>query len=200
MFFGKKFATAIAGLALSVSASAAPLVVNFDDLQGRGTVADGYGGINWGGTWSYFDETFWPYIPHSGSQRVSGFSHLQSHAMKFASDVTFLGAYFAGFSNVFGSPNFDPVDVQFELYLDGALQFTSSKLTPSVHPRFLESGYTGAVDEVRVLSARSGYFVMDDVTYDLIAPQQVPEPCSLMLFGAAGLGLLAARRRAARQA
>lgn len=192
------FKSILTGGAIALLASTvgnAATVVNFDDLTGSGVVADGYGGIVWGGAWHYYDapndNTF---TPTSGLERVyteyalnqSGV--LADVAFKFAAPVQFDGASFAG--GVYPG-------VTFNLYLAGALVGTSATLTQTIVPAFLASGYGGDVDEVRV-TGYSGYYAMDDVTYRPGVGGAVPEPATWALmivgFGMAGMGL---RRRGA---
>jgi len=65
-----KSAVWVVAVALLASGAASAAVVNFDDLSGSGVVADGYGGINWGGVWTYYDSPQPPYTPSSGLERV----------------------------------------------------------------------------------------------------------------------------------
>jgi hypothetical protein len=180
----------------SSTAEAGTVVVNFDDLTGTGTVADGYGGINWGGEWTYYDNEQFPYTPASPNTRVYGVNPIiggysPAPSFTFGSNAVFDGAYFSGF---------DYSKVHFELYLNGNLVHTSATLVPSDVPAFLDSGYSGQVDKVTVIAAAPGYYVMDNVTYDTINTNAVPEPSSVVMLGAGGLALAlgAARRRGAR--
>lgn len=104
-------------------------------------------------------------------------SLLPGRTISSADDFVFEGASFAGQDQI-----------QFELFNDGALVFTSAvfHLTPGVH-QFLASGYGGAVDEINIRGTQ-GYYAMDDFSY---RPHAVPEPgaLALVLIGAAGLGL-----------
>lgn len=176
-------------LALSLTAAKAQTVVNFDDLVGQGAVPDGYGGITWGGNWTYYGAVQPPYTPHSPNNRVydtnrEGFFTLNTPSV-------FNGAWFAGVNTT---------TVSFNLY-DGAnnLLASSSTLTVSDTPTFLASGYNGIVTKVGVVSNAPDFFVMDDVTYGTSA---VPEPGSIAMFaglGAAGAGFAFARLRRRRK-
>lgn len=174
--------------ALAFGAGAAnAAVVTFDSLTGDGVVPDGYGGIQWGGNWSYYDDLDPPYTPASPPERVYPLGDDVANAIfSFSSPTVFDGAYFSGYPSV---------SVQFDLYLGGNLVATSGSLAPTATPTYLASGYGGLVDEVQVVdSAGSGdYWVMDNVTYGA-----VPEPAAwaLMLMGVGGIGagLRSARR------
>lgn len=179
----------IAAAFLAFAGAADATVVTFDDLAGNDlAVPDGYGGISWNGQWAYFGADQSPYTPASPPNRV--YDLTASSGFGFAAPVIFDGADFAGLS---------ATTLKFQLYLGGALVATSSVLAPSETPTFLASGYAGLVDEVRVVNADVGAFVMDNVTYDA-APAGIPEPVSwaMMLVGFFGLGAgLRARRRLA---
>jgi PEP-CTERM motif len=166
---------------------AAQVVVNFDDLRGEGVVPNGYGGINWNAEWVHRDAPNPPYNPSSPLQRVFNIDQANPSTFTFLSDVAFDGAWFSGFGSI-ATANDNPIN--FELYLNGVLQATSGSLVPSATPAFLDSGYDGLVDEVRVLSGTGDFYAMDDVTYTT----PVPEPASLALLGTA-LGVLVLRRR-----
>jgi PEP-CTERM motif-containing protein len=156
-------------------------VVTFDDLAGANLVPDGYGGINWtGGQWIYFDDVQPPYNPHSPPQRI--YAPYDAAPFQFVTpNQVFDGAWFSGEATT---------SVQFQLFDGGLPVATSAVLVASDTPTFLASGYSGPVDEVRVLSNAPGYYVMDDVTYNQQAT--VPEPGTLALL-ATGLASLSAR-------
>lgn len=158
--------------------SASATVITFDDLSGAGLLASNYGGLSWNGSWGYYDATQAPYTAASGKERVYNYG---TASFNFLSDVQFDGAFFAGRNSVY-----------FQLFNDGVLVATTSTLALSATPTFLSSGYTGAVDQVRVFGS-PGFFVMDDVTYQ--AATSIPEPASLALGGIGLVGLLAGRRK-----
>lgn len=181
---------ALLALSLAFSASAATVVVNFDDLPDDpfgAAVPAGYGGLNWGpdfGVWDSSTSGFYP--PHSGlnvllGNRLTG--GVATMSMTFVTPAAqFQGAWFSGDQTA-----------TFEMYLGGVLQATSLTLALSGGPTWLASGYAGPVDEVR-LTAHRGAFVMDDFTYDTGRGGQVPEPATFALLGA-GLGAVALLRR-----
>ncbi len=171
-----------AGAAVAIAGPASATVVTFDDLVGQTTVADGYGGINWGGQWTYYGSPQSPYTAHSGDYRVYDFA--TDGGFSFAAPVVFDGAWFAGLESS---------SVQFQLLLGGSVVATSATLGTTADPHFLASGYGGLVDQVKVLSGQPDFWVMDDVTYNAGSVGGVPEPASWALmilgFGAVALTL-----------
>ena len=172
----------------ALTAGAATTVVDFDDLTGSGQVADGYGGITWGGNWSFYDNAQSPYNPASGAERVYNYA---DRNFSFDAPVVFGGAAFAGYGTAYGLSL-----VSFDLYYQGQLVATSGQLDDSGTPTFLSSGYNGLVDSVHV-NGSGGYFVMDDVTYSTAAAVPEPQNVALMLAGLALVGGMARRARKA---
>lgn len=170
----KLLATAI--LAIGATCAQAT-VLDFEDLSGQDVLPSNYAGLTWGSGWGHYDWPQYPFSPASGVQRL--YNSFDDDWFKFASDVVFNGAFFAGYDKA-----------KFELYDDGVLVHTSSTLYLSDTATFLASGYTGLVDEVR-LNVLNGYFVIDDITFDA----QVPEPLTLSLFGVSLAALACTRRR-----
>ena len=86
-----KEACAVLAATFAIGAGAAhATVVTFDSLSGAGTVADGYGGIQWNGNWQYYDSPQDPYNPASGAERVYPTNNDVSLAdFTFLSPVTF---------------------------------------------------------------------------------------------------------------
>jgi hypothetical protein len=185
---------AAGALALLAPVAASATVLNFDNLGSDGSVPASYGGLDWSaGGWSYYTYTgdAPPYTPHSGDGRatMNWYDDADAAAAKAAShigfgkDVVFDGAYFAGLTGA---------TVQYQLFLDGALVWTSAVLDPTAAPAFLASGYAGLVDAVEFVGPALYGVVMDDFTFNA-----VPEPASgaLLLAGLAGITLVTRRRQ-----
>ena len=171
-------------LLASLSARADTTVVTFDDLSGQALVADGYGGINWNGSWTHYDSSQSPYTPESTPSRVYDLPG-SGDSFNFLTPEVFDGAFFSGFADA---------TVTFNLFNGATLVWTSATLAPSSTPTFLPSGYSGLVTKVQVFSPRPDFFVMDDVTYGT-GSTTVPEPSSLLLLGTGLLGSFRMIRR-----
>lgn len=175
-------------------ASATSIVVGFEDLVGTGILANGYGGINWDGNFSYYDQTMPPFQARSGT--VAAFPNyaklprvsVGELGFGFLAPVMFESIWFAGSDA--------PLTLSF--YLNGTLLGSRSALAPDSGPMRAE-GWDAPVDRVTI-AGRSGFWVMDDITYNNnVIPSAVPEPATwaMMLFGFGIVGgaLRSARRR-----
>jgi len=187
-----KFLGAAALACTALSASATTTVVNFDDLQGDGQVANGYGGINWQNNWMYYSDSQDPYNPASGAERIYVNYSTNQSWFSFDNAVVFDGAAVAGVPTGWG---YGTGFVSFSLYYQGNLVSTSAQIDPSQTPTFLSSGYSGLVDSVHV-NGSNDYYVLDDVTYSTAAVPE-PENVALMLAGLALVGGMARRARKA---
>lgn len=183
MNFFKKLLVAsslMVGAAALVPQAAQATVVNFDSLTGSGVLANGYGGINWNGSWNYYDSLQSPYTAQSGKERIYSTLGLSNPgvAFNFIANSIFQGAFVSGHG-------FEAVS--FDMYMGGILKATSSVFNPSAVPTFLASGYNGSVDKIVVHGTSGGFFVLDDVTYASVSTVPVPAAIWLMLTGVAGL-------------
>jgi hypothetical protein len=179
--------TSLSGL--PAQAASIKTVVNFDDLPGDNAginvpVPDGYGGIIWNKQWNHFGTPQFPYTPASGSKRA--YTRQPQAAFFFqTAPVIFNGAFFSGF-NV-SAP-------RFELFLQGQLVHSSQALQISGIPTFLDSGFSGLVDEVRVIQNHDfSAYVIDDVTYTTVST--IPSPA--LLPGLIGVGVALWRKKSA---
>jgi hypothetical protein len=166
-----------AALMLLVAGGASALVVNFDDLQGQDLVPDGYGGINWPG-WYYYDSDQFPYNPSSPPCRVYNYTDPRFF---FLEDSYFMGAFFNGYGSSDGFK-----DITLYGYYQGNLvgQSATLPLFGDGVGGFLDSGFADQmVDEIYV-DGYPGFFIMDDVTYEV-----VPEPGTVTAFAGLVLGL-----------
>lgn len=174
-------------LAVSAGAWASPTVLTFDDLSGYGQIPSGYGGFTWAANMGFYDSDQWPYNPASPPERVLfNYGSCCSYSESLVTwngpgSISFLGAYFSGYST-YGS-------VYFNLYSGNTLVGTSGLLTPTDVPTFLDSGYAGPVTKIGIVGT-TGYFVMDNFTYDA-----TPEPGTLVMLGTGALGLAGMLRR-----
>ncbi len=180
--------TCLSGLPVA-QAAALTTVVNFDDLPGDNAgvdvpVPDGYGGIKWDNQWNYYGTVQSPFTPASGTKRVYT-RKAEADFFFQTAPVIFNGAFFSGFNQ--SAPHFD-------LFLQGQLVASSQTLSISDVPAFLNSGYSGLVDQVRVIqSLQAPAYVMDDVTYT--TSTSIPSPA--LLPGLIGLGVVLWRKKSA---
>jgi hypothetical protein len=185
---------------LSVGAQAS--VLTFEDVPlstGRHFFLADYHGFTFGtnnintNAWFYTDEITPFYTPSSPThfiatdyQLYTGTTFEATQSITSAVDFIFNGAWFTGQDQI-----------RYQLYNNGSLVHTSadSLALNDSSPIFVNSGYTGLVDEVVILGTQ-GFYALDDFTYN--EGTGVPEPTSLalvLLAGAVGVG--ATRRRAA---
>jgi hypothetical protein len=181
-----KIAIAFLFAALAMASPASATVVTFDDLGTDQVVPDGYGGINWNGYWTAYQETQFPYTAESPPFRVFDSLSGAGDSFNFLTPSVFNGAYFSG--NSFAITGF-------QLFDGATLVWTSGTIAPTGTPVFLASGYSGLVTQVDVVSTSPQYFVMDDVTYNAnLSATPLPSTWTMLIAGFIGLGFFASRR------
>lgn len=165
-------------------------MLTFDDAIGGswGSLSQGYGGLTWGSSPSNTGWYAWQtasYFPaHSGD--FVAYSDYSQVDISFGSASVFDGAYFSG--------NADST-VTFQLYVGNTQVASSSTLVASGGPLWLDSGYTGQIDRVRlVIGGSTQHWVMDDFTFHTASVPE-PETFALMLAGLGVVGGAVARRR-----
>jgi hypothetical protein len=177
----------IALVLFSAANAASAAVINFDDLPGADTLPADYQGFSWSG-WSYYDTVQLPYNPASGATRI--YAETLSNSISSSTAFVFDGSYLSGYSSTA-----IPETVQYLLYNNGSLVFSSAIFNNlGATSTYYASGYSGLVNEVvyKYTYSDTGYFVVDNFTYNSTIPVPEPENLSLML---AGLGLAGWVRR-----
>lgn len=183
----KLSALTLAALAVMAQpATAAQVVVGFEDISADWELVDGYGGLL---GWAGFGQL------SVGNFQAIGNNLVQAREGSLYFDpapVVFEGLYINYWvSNGTVSP--------FSLLYQGTVVhsvFIDSESQPVDSMYWLASGYAGPVDEIRFNFASTDGFIVDNLTYATLA--SVPEPAVVgqLAAGLGLLGLLAWRRRA----
>ncbi len=169
------------------SATSFAEVINFDDLSGDFTeaIAGGYQGLNWDNMSSIRSDAF----PGSGyeagtvSQTNTAYNRDGGTvAISKAGEGTFdfVGAFFTS--------AWVEQEIAFEGYQNGQLLYSTatSFVLDTITPLWVELGWAG-IDTLIIYNSSGTQWAMDDMV--------VPEPASLVLFGASAMGLMLVRRR-----
>jgi len=179
----KTLVTTMVGAVFAVGlvAQADAITLNFDDLSGNGPLPGGYAGLTWT-DWNYYDAPQSPYNPSSGAERIyNQFGVVPT--VKFGQDVTFVGAWFAGYS----------LDQYFEGYNNGVKIIESAHTLNDQSPfgLYVILNWAG-VDEIRVQSGSGNHYILDDLQYEVAG---VPDSgLTVLLLGMALSGLGCVRR------
>ena len=184
-------------VALARPAAATQIVITFEDQPdafGTELFPTTYQGVTWT-DWLHYA----PYEPNGYDPDGANAIYAKVDKAKFTfSERVFEGASLSA-PYLFTEP-YQGSQIHFELYLDGSLVHTSGNLS-SASLSFLDSGYSGLVDEVVVrtvggglMTAGGSAWIMDNVTFnDAASVPDTGSTLSLLGGGLAGLALL--RRR-----
>jgi len=148
-------------LLFSAPAFAQQTVLDFDNLTGFAPMPAGYGGIADWGSYAHSDLPDPNYPPASGNTYILSVG--LPKPILIGAELIFDGASFAGQQLPFQK-------VWFELYHKSALVHTSAKITATLPHTWLNSGYGGLVDEVRIEYDGVNVFCVDDFTYTIPGP------------------------------
>jgi hypothetical protein len=193
------FAVALATSMIPVAAQAAPTTLTFDDISAAslGTIANGYGGLNWNDM-GYIHENHHPISGYNNGV-VSGeyvaFNNFASVATVSDGDFNFLSAYLTAAWNT-------GLNVTVEGFNNNTLLYSQNVVVNTVGPTLFNFNFAG-IDELTFTSfggvdaspsddGAGTHFAMDNFTFD---NAEVPEPTSMALFGLTALGLAGFRRR-----
>jgi hypothetical protein len=179
-----RFLPLVAGLLLFTRADA--IVITFDDLHGAGYLPSNYAGLTWGPAWQYYDAVQSLYPAASGAERIYSYSF--GGFINFGQDVTFHGSWLAS------------TDAKQQMWWEGYSQ--GVKVFESLHYAggsrlFINLNWVG-VDSVKLIDTEYNYFILDNISYDPIAP--VPDSFfTVALLGLVAVPLLISGRKLRRQ-
>jgi len=140
-------------------ATADPVVVNFDDLEGFGPIEPGYGGIMAWNNWAHTTGDA-SYPPLSGPNIAINVG--AATPIEFGQDVNLIGFSFTG-------PNAGIFPVHFKLMLAGEVVFEIEEFHTNAEPGIWEVPYEGVIDAMimdQIPGTPYGFFCIDDLTYE----------------------------------
>lgn len=177
-------------------------VLTFDDI-GIGSIANGYGGLNWSNMSTLDSSTRIEsgYVHGVISGTNVAYNPWENMAVVLSdNDFTFNGAYFTAAWN-------DGLTVLAQGFKNGVQQYSSSYVIDSLSPTWLSFNFLG-INELRLSSfggSDHGYggigahFAMDNFTFNENV-SAVPVPAAVWLFGSGLMGLLGFNRKRAQSA
>jgi hypothetical protein len=190
----KAFFTTIFACALTISASAAPVILTFDDGN--------YGGLTWNNFGFANGSLYWAgsgfrngiVSPNNVAYTYNGMPATISSGKPF----DFLSGYLTGAWK-------DGLQVEVQGFVGTTLTYDNTYTVSTSGPTFISFNYLG-VDEVifnrsggNLNPAFFGYInppadvvVMDNITVD---PSPVPEPCTLSVLGLSAVAMMGLNRR-----
>lgn len=174
---------AAAALFSAVTANAATVVFNFDDLDNQVAVPGNYGGAVW-----------------TGFQTASGFGQTSQPRLAYVVGTSGAVDYAAGFSALsFRVGLFTPATFNVYSGVGGTGSLLGTLLVPSADPQNFAAAsvsFTGIGKSITISGANGGSIGWDDVT---LTSGSVPESATWMLLitGFGMVGVSARRRKAA---
>ncbi len=152
----KIVATIVFGFFLCIFSEAHAVLVtlDFEDLEGSGTVPADYAGLSWDANWNFFNGPYPPYTPSSGTSRI--FTLNYGGWIDFGREVDFYGSWVSKGSRY--------ADVYWEGYRDGVKIYESQHVS-GIIDCWIRVDWKG-VDFVRFVSQNYDYFSIDDIMYE----------------------------------
>ena len=193
-------------LIFSIASSAGASILTFDDIvvpsPGWMDLAPGYadyGGLTWSGDWEVMTDGYFAanyknsYNSPSGTNALynGGDTNSTGYTITSVTPFDFLGASFSSFTYnnayaTYSDGSYSARTLTIKGYLNDVLVETINLNLGIGYTPYVDSS-ANLFDKLVLIDGASGYWLMDDFTYQGGAP--VPEPATILLLGSGLIGL-----------